>query len=388
MTGSVNKEPYIRVYVAGVGLRGSGYPNANGTLSMLRGVRHVEVVECGGWLPDNIHLWRLAKDPKHRFLLFLLRLFLSNAVTLVRLFLRYRRYGFVYVPYPSIFVLWMISWLPRRWRPCCVSDVYITIWDSIYQDRGFGDASGLFSRLLFRIEASALKAASHLIVDTMANAEHISAFYDIPLERIHSFPLALDSFSRFSHESPHVVNRRIRVLFVGSFVPLQGACVIAEAIYKLREVDNIEFVLVGDGQQANDVAVWLQDNPRVTWFRGWHSPDFIEEQLDRADICLGVFGGNGKASRVLPYKIYIAMAAGKAIITQKSYSVPDRCPPIPAMTCDPSPASLAEAIVALAQDASRRSSLSSLARNYYQCHLSTSALKTRWEWLLASCDRE
>jgi glycosyltransferase involved in cell wall biosynthesis len=372
-----------RLLVAGIGLRGSGYPNACNTLRMLRDTLQIGMIKCGNWLPESTHLWKIAGGPRHKAFLLIIRLLSANTFSAIRLLLKHRTEDFVYVPYPGIFLLWLISWVPRRWRPRCICDTYITLWDSLYQDRNPGAAAGRFSRLLLRVETRALCAAEHLIVDTQANAGHIHQLFGVSRERIHAFPLALDA-SAFHAPStlPTRANSKIRVVFVGTFVPLQGTTVIAQAIDMLRGHDNLEFVLIGDGQQADEAAPWLQDNPAVTWLRGWQPAQVLAEHLAQADICLGVFGGTGKAARVLPFKIYMALAAGKAIITQHGYGLPGGCPPLPVMHSNADAAELAAAIVSLAASGEQRRQLGLQASHYFQQYLSQSALAHDWKKLL------
>lgn len=382
------EEAIARILVAGVGLRGSGYPNAINTLRMMHHTQQIDVIECGSWLPEDTHLWKITKDPPHRSFAFLVRLLSANAFSAIRLLLESRTGDVAYIPYPSIFLLWLLSWLPRRWRPRCVCDAYITLWDSLFQDRGMGAAGGWLSRLLLRAEIRALGAATHVIVDTQANARHIHRLFGVPLERIHAFPLALDEALLPGRDSGRCGGHGIRVVFIGTFVPLQGTTTIAQAIDKLRGQDSLEFTLIGDGQQADEASRWLQDNPAVSWLRGWQPADVIAAHLAGADICLGVFGGDGKAARVLPFKLYMAMAAGKAIITQHAYSTPGGCPPIPAMTCDATPDALTEAITLLARDPERRIRLERQSRDYFERYLSTTALAAHWERLLAGPGRQ
>ncbi len=381
------EEAVSRLLIGGVGLCGGGYPNAFNTLRLMREANGLTVVECGGWLPEDTHLWKIAKAPPHRSFPFLLRLLATNALSAIRLLLRSRRRDLTYVPYPSLFLLWLLSWLPRRWRPRCVCDAYITLWDSLFQDRGMGATGGWFSRLLLRAEIRALGAATHVIVDTQANAQHIHRLFGVPLERIHAFPLALDATLLPGGDSRRGTGHRTHVVFIGTFVPLQGTRVIAQAIDKLRGQDSLEFTLIGDGQQADEASRWLQDNPAVTWLRGWQPAGVIATHLARADICLGVFGGDGKAARVLPFKLYMALAAGKAIITQRAYSTPHGCPPIPAITCDATPEALAEAITRLAQDPEKRAQLARQSHDYFERYLSATALAACWERLLAGPGR-
>src|SRR3546814_13724760 len=86
----------------------------------------------------------------------------------------------------------------------------------------------------------------------------------------------------------------------------------------LREHEDLEFLIIGVGQQAEEAARWLHAHPRLTWWRDCQSPEELTDQLAQADICLGIFGGGGKASRVLLFKMSLAMAEGKDIITPEA----------------------------------------------------------------------
>ena len=47
----------------------------------------------------------------------------------------------------------------------------------------------------------------------------------------------------------------------------------------------------------------------------WVEYELLGEELARAGICLGVFGRSEKAARVVPNKVYHAMAVGRPVIT-------------------------------------------------------------------------
>jgi glycosyltransferase involved in cell wall biosynthesis len=371
----------IKVFIAGVGLRGSGYPNAWNTIRILRKLSFVDIIECGTWLPESFRLWRFNRKPRVKVALQFSYLLVANALSVIRLLFRNRNRSMTYVPYPSLFFLWFVSWLPKRWRPRCICDSYISIWDALYQDRKMGNAASPMARLLLRFESRALQAAEIVLVDTRANAEHVSCLFDVPRDRIRSFPLALDASSWVSLSHHTKESCSVRVLFIGTFVPLQGAALIAQAINDLRRHECLEFVLIGDGQQADEAARWLGDHPTVTWLRDWQSPHVLAGHLAEADICLGVFGGGGKASRVLPFKLYLALAAGKAIITQEAYSTPGT-PAIPALAVPPIANALKDAILELANNPARRARLGQAAAIYYREHLGEAAITRAWRELL------
>jgi glycosyltransferase involved in cell wall biosynthesis len=53
-------------------------------------------------------------------------------------------------------------------------------------------------------------------------------------------------------------------------------------------------------------------------FIEWLTHAELVDKIARADVCLGIFGKTEKASRVIPYKAYEALAMQKPLITGES----------------------------------------------------------------------
>ncbi|WP_244667406.1 glycosyltransferase [Xanthomonas sp. D-109] len=341
------------------------------------------------WLPEEFHLWKLTKLPRWQAAVALSRLAVRNAKSALKILVHTRRNDLVYIPYPGALLLWLLSWVPRGLRPRCICDAYITIWDTIYQDRGLGGTrGGWLSNLVLRFESRALKCADGLIVDTSKNADHVAATFNVERHRIHALPLAMPE--DITTDMGMVHSRRkdapIRVLFFGTFVPLQGTTKIAQAIELLRDRTNLEFLLIGDGQAAEAAETYLTNHPRVKWLRTWMALHDIKRHIVESDICLGVFGGRDKAARVLPLKIYIALAAGKPIVTQEFYSLPEGCPPIPAHTVHATAVDIANGILSLAEHSQLRSELGKKARSYYIQHLGEASITSSWKDILSTME--
>ncbi len=380
----------LRILVAGVHAGGAGYPNARNTIDILRSRLGLEIVECGAWLAVDTQLWKLAVVPRTRQLLALLRMIMDNLRSLVRV-LRARNHGrdIVYVPYPSLPFMLLVSLLPKRHRPRCVIDAYIPLWDALVADRRKLPKSSIAARCLRLLERRSMRAADRVLVDTVANKKMLLGSYGLDASRVCAFPLAIDEpsdthrFSRKRADPLHDV-RTTRILFVGTFIPLHGTQVIARSVAALRDNPRIQFRIVGDGQEADAFAMALgRHNANVDWHRGWMAGDAICDEVEAADVCLGVFGGSAKAARVLPLKFYLYAACGKPVVTQQELSLPEGIPMPPVIGIDPGDQdALTKALNSLAVSREQRLSRGQAMRDYYDRYLSHGALAMRWMTLL------
>jgi glycosyltransferase involved in cell wall biosynthesis len=367
-------------------MRKAGYPNAQQTLKALGDSREWSIQDNADWLPEDIHLWRVARGPWMQRMGLALRLGLGSAASAVRCLLSIRRGDLAFAPYPAIFVLWWLSWVPRPLRPNVIADAYISIWDTMFRDRSRSNQPGRANRWLKAIEARALRSAHRVIVDTVANRDWMMAEFGLEPDRIHALPLAIEAAPFLAIPPPalRAPERPLRVLFVGTLVPLHGIDRIAGAIRLLGADSGIEFEIIGDGQEAGalEALALINGHAPLRWTRSWLRLDEIADRMLDADVCLGVFGGGAKAARVLPYKLYMALAAGRAIVTQAACSLPAEVPQPPWLAIPPTAEALAGALTQLRDRPEEAVGLGMAARAHFLAHLSTAALPARWERLL------
>jgi len=147
---------------------------------------------------------------------------------------------------------------------------------------------------------------------------------------------------------------------------------VVKAALKLRDRKDIHFCLLGDGQTAAEVETLLKDNnANLDWDRKWHPIEYLAECYQQADVCLGIFGATEKASRVLPYKVYMGFASGKPVISRDiKWSMPGaQSIPIAGVE-ENSPDALAAMICQLADSPANRAELGAAGRRFYEEHLS------------------
>lgn len=163
-------------------------------------------------------------------------------------------------------------------------------------------------RLLRTLDNSALRIATHVIVDT---DEHLRALPNA--FRGKGVVVPVGAPNAWFHANNRPVNHPLRVLFFGAFTPLQGTTVIAEALTRTRE--PLEVTMAGTGQDyAAARALAKKTKASVTW-QDWIDAASLPLVTADHDVCLGIFGNTPKALRVTPNKVYQGAAAGCAIVT-------------------------------------------------------------------------
>ena len=175
-------------------------------------------------------------------------------------------------------------------------------------DRGV--SSRWLVRLLGWLDRAAVNAAQYPCVDTAEHRERLSIGAQ---ER--SVVVPVGAPSEWFYPPVQIASERVRVVFFGSFTPLQGAPVIGEALRILAGDERFAFTIVGRGQdyEATRLAVGSKA-ANVEWI-DWVEPELLPYLVACHDVCLGIFGTGPKALRVVPNKVFQGAAAGTAIVT-------------------------------------------------------------------------
>lgn len=364
----------LRVLVAGSYIIDDGYPNVKWLLKAMEEEVRFSVSYAGRGHSRQKHFSRRGQG----FLKLLMRsipmLFKLWKELFVVLWRRDTAFDVLYVPYPAPFMLWLLSFIPRQYRPIIVADTFISLFDTVVNDRKMLSEGSFISLLLLKFEKRALHAADAVLTDTECNRKFLEELFHLPPEKIQALPLATDEYHYFPQKY-HADKRGCTVLFVGTFVPLHGVETIAHTILLLAEEEGIQFRIFGDGQSATAVAEILkQGECDVQWQREWESPSFLAKEISNADVCLGVFGTTAKAARVWPLKNYVAMCVGRAIISERTACVfglekKDESLPVCMVPAGDARA-LADRILQLARNPEKRVHMADLARSYYQQHMS------------------
>jgi len=181
----------------------------------------------------------------------------------------------------------------------------ISLHDTLVGDRSRYQEGRLAARVLWVIDRRALRTADLVVADTEANADFLAELGELPRERVQVCLVGAED--RLFHAGWRP-DEPFRVLFVGKLIPLHGLETILEAA---RRAPELRFRVVGSGQ----LRPLLEGRPGNVECRAWVEYERLPDELRACGCALGIFGTSPKARRVIPNKVFQALACGAPVVT-------------------------------------------------------------------------
>ena len=290
---------------------------------IIEGLRQngVEVVEC------HAELWRDTADKIRAvkggfFAPSLWRRLLVSYLRLLREYVKVGHYDVMMVGYAGHFDMFLAKLLAILSRKPLLFDIFIPLTEIIVEDRRLVHRSSLLARMVYLVDKLSCRLADLVLLDTEAHVRYLHDEFGVDMDKLRwVYVGAEDVYDRCQGGLRQRGNGLFRVLYFGQYIPLHGVDCIVEAAKILEGYPDISFELVGDGQTYEGVAS-LAERLRVknvTFHRTWLPPEtLIAERILPADVCLGIFGDTPQARRVVPSKVFVALAMGKPVITGDS----------------------------------------------------------------------
>lgn len=215
--------------------------------------------------------------------------------------------------------LLLLGPLVRLFGKPVVFNPLVTLTDTLIEDRRKFAPHRFAAGVIQIIDRMSLALADVILVDTAENGAYLSEHFGVRPKRIHVVPVGADEMLfRPCRDEGLPSDHPFSVLFYGNMIPLQGVDTIVRAARLLLN-DDVRFEIIGSGQTlgaaqtlANEIGA-----SNIEW-TGRVSYAELPRRISEANVVLGIFGDTAKAARVVPNKVYQAMAMGAAIVTRDS----------------------------------------------------------------------
>ena len=225
-----------------------------------------------------------------------------------------------YMGHLDVLILWPFAKL--RGTPI-IWDAFLSLYNTVVQDRHMLGRWNPGAQLLYAWEWLACRAADKIILDTQQHADYFIHQYSLEKDKVYSVFVGAepDHFYPVPSNRPDKYKQDVSVLFYGQFIPLHGIDVIVNTANILRE-HNIRWQLIGQGQEADKISDMINQLPalNLTW-TPWVKYEEINSIINKADVCLGIFGATEKARMVIPNKVFQIVSAGAPLITMDSPAI-------------------------------------------------------------------
>lgn len=222
-------------------------------------------------------------------------------------------HDFVIVAFPGHTVVWIACLLFGKRR--VIFDVFVSLFDSNVCDRKvyrWWSVRGLRDACL---DFFSIRLARYVIFDTTSHLEYFIKKFRFNSQHGFVVPVGTDETIFFQKTRTSHENDKIIIHFHGTFIPLQGVSIILSAA-RFFLGEPFEFRLIGTGQEYEAMrSLAKQYQLDNVHFLGRKQYEELPHFIERADICLGIFGESDKSKRVIPNKVYECAAMGKPVVT-------------------------------------------------------------------------
>lgn len=332
---------------------------------------------------------------------------------LIRKFRKVGPYDALIVGYAGHMDIFLARVLNLFRRKPLIFDAFLSLYDTAVVDRGVVPPGTIKARLLRLLDTWSCRIADAVLLDTEAHVDYFVKEFHLPREKFYPVPVGsslplhhslpfhdhppMDSESsggtilnslppcslqRIKYGVPGTnIKESFNVLYFGSYIPLHGVDIILKAAAILQGEKDISFQMIGKGQLLAEMKGLTSemDLKNVIFVDKFMEEEELARHILEADICLGIFGMTEKALRVIPCKVYNALALGKPLITAMTPATEGVLTHMKnAFLCRPGdPEDLAQAILRLRNDPSLRGKIALCGQEYYRNNFSSEAIGKR-----------
>jgi glycosyltransferase involved in cell wall biosynthesis len=238
--------------------------------------------------------------------------YLRRHLDVLRQFFRNRRrqHDFIFIGFLGQLLIFFIKFLSRK---PVILDAFISIHETLVDDRK-KVKNRFLSKIIYCVEKKSCELASLITLDTDTNIRYFVEKFHLPPDKFRRIWVGCDTEIFQPREKKSA--KEFVVVFVGTYLPVQGIEYIIQAAKILESQEDIVFNMIGSGAKFNEhyqlVKQLRLENMRFFDFMPERD---LPEHIARADVGLGIFGSSEKADRSIPNKVFQLLAMQKPVIT-------------------------------------------------------------------------
>lgn len=230
-----------------------------------------------------------------------------------------------------------------------VFDCFTSHYGGYILDRKKGSKNSLKAKYYKFLDKWSCKLANIALLDTQAHINFFIKEFGLKSEKFRRIWIGAndDNFYPIEGSKSDV----FRVIFFGTYVPLQGAEYVIKAA-KILEHEDIKFILIGKGQDKTKVQNLAEElGLKNVEFKDMVEISKLRFEIADSDVSLGLFGNTPKTPLVIPNKVYEALAMQKPVITSDTEAIRELFTEKDIILVEPANSqSLADAILKLKND--------------------------------------
>lgn len=248
-----------------------------------------------------------------------------------RLFFKYwklkDKYDVMIVGFPGQEAMFLARFLisrlfSRQARKPIIFDAFTSHYGGYILDRKKYGTKSFHAKWYRFLDKWSCKLADLVLLDTNTHIDFFVKEYKLPREKFRRIWIGANDQIFQPKNNVQKTDNLFRVIFFGTFVPLQGAEYIIMAAKILEAEKDIIFYFIGKGQdkpKSIDLAGELK--LKNIEFLDTMKPEDLKAKLSESDIALGLFGDTPKTPLVIPNKVYESLAMRKPIITADTKAI-------------------------------------------------------------------
>jgi len=202
-------------------------------------------------------------------------------------------------------------------RKKIIFEAFLSAYQTLAFDRKSIKPKGLVASIVRYFEKLSCQLSDMVLLDTDEHVQYFIDQYNVPKEKITKLILGADDQIMYPSEKEE--DKPFLVHFHGEFQALHGVKFIIEAA---SIIPDVPFQMIGGGRDFEQCKKMVSDL-KIKNIRFIPSVPLskIPTYINKATICLGIFGETQKTKLVIPFKVYEQVAMRKVNITADTAAI-------------------------------------------------------------------